>query len=80
MSEPIDIKTKKTIHSPTKNNFLKSRVLEQLEFNILTHWDTWGKFQQSWTSRAYLTFKDLDIKDEHIKRGITKSYLFFLIG
>jgi len=60
MSEPIDIKTKKTIDSPTQNNFLKSQVLEQLELNILSHWDTWGKFQQSWTSRAYLTFKDLD--------------------
>ena len=28
--------------------------------NILSHWDTWGKFQQAWTSRAYKAFKDLD--------------------
>ena len=60
MSEPIDIKTKKI--SPTKfyNKFEKSLVLDNLEKNILSHWDTWGKFQQAWTSRAYRSFKDLD--------------------
>ena len=26
----------------------------------MSHWDTWGKFQQAWTNRAYATFKDLD--------------------
>ena len=60
MSEPIDIKTKKTIPALSKNRFEKSLVLENLEQNILSHWDTWGKFQQAWTSRAYRSFKDLD--------------------
>ena len=60
MSEPIDIKTKKTIPSSSNNKFQKSLVLESLEQNILSHWDTWGKFQQAWTSRAYQSFKDLD--------------------
>ena len=60
MSEPIDIKTKKIISPNLKNNFEKSLVLDNLEQNILSHWDTWGKFQQAWTSRAYLSFKDLD--------------------
>ena len=60
MSEPIDIKTKKTIPSSSSNKFQKSLVLESLEQNILSHWDTWGKFQQAWTSRAYQSFKDLD--------------------
>ena len=31
-----------------------------MESNILSHWDTWGKFQQAWTNRAYRVFKDLD--------------------
>ena len=60
MSEPIDIKTKKIIPSVSANKFEKSLVLESLEQNILSHWDTWGKFQQAWTSRAYNSFKDLD--------------------
>jgi len=60
MSEPIDIKTKKIIPSGSKNKFQKSLVLDNLEQNILSHWDTWGKFQQAWTSRAYRSFKDLD--------------------
>ena len=60
MSEPIDIKTKKTIPSSSSNKFQKSLVLESLEQNILSHWDTWGKFQQAWASRAYRSFKDLD--------------------
>ena len=60
MSEPIDIKTKKIIPKRSKNRFEKSLVLESLEQNILSHWDTWGKFQQAWTSRAYKSFKDLD--------------------
>ena len=60
MSEPIDIKTKKIIPSSLENKFQKSLVLESLEQNILSHWDTWGKFQQAWTSRAYQSFKDLD--------------------
>ena len=60
MSDPIDIKTKKIIPSNSLNKFQKSLVLESLEHNILSHWDTWGKFQQAWTSRAYRSFKDLD--------------------
>ncbi|MBD1149994.1 hypothetical protein IDH12_01185 [Pelagibacterales bacterium SAG-MED29] len=60
MSETIDIKTKKIIPSGLTNKFEKSLVLESLEQNILFHWDTWGKFQQAWTSRAYRSFKDLD--------------------
>ena len=53
MNEPIDLKTKKIIPIKIENKFKKSLVLENLEQNILTHWDTWGKFQQAWTSRAY---------------------------
>ena len=60
MSEPIDIKTKKIIPSSSENQFNKFLVLENLEQNILTHWDTWGKFQQTWTNRAYKTFNDLE--------------------
>ena len=60
MSEPIDIKTKKTVPKKLENKFEKSLVLNNLEVNILSHWDTWGKFQQAWTSRAYKSFKDLD--------------------
>ena len=60
MSEPIDIKTKKIISPKLENKFEKSLVLDNLELNILSHWDTWGKFQQAWTSRAYKSFKDLD--------------------
>ena len=59
MTDPIDIKTKKII--PSKGSqFQKSLVLESLEENILSHWDTWGKFQQEWASRAYKSFKDFD--------------------
>ena len=59
MTDPIDIKTKKII--PSKGTqFQKSLVLESLEENILSHWDTWGKFQQEWASRAYRSFKDFD--------------------
>ena len=60
MNDPIDLKTKKIIPVKAENKFKKSLVLENLEQNILTHWDTWGKFQQAWTSRAYSSFKDLD--------------------
>ena len=59
MSQPIDIKTKKTIPS-IEPKFNKVLVLENLENNILSHWSTWGKFQQAWTSRAYKAFYDLD--------------------
>ena len=59
MSDPIDIKTKKIIPS-SQQKFDKALVLESLEQNLLSHWDTWGKFQQAWTNRAYRTFKDLD--------------------
>ncbi len=59
MSQPIDIKTKKTIPL-VEAKLDRALVLENLEKNILSHWDTWGKFQQAWTSRAYKAFKDLD--------------------
>ena len=59
MSQTIDIKTKKII--PEQDlKFDKTLVLENLERNILSHWDTWGKFQQAWTSRALAVFNDLD--------------------
>jgi len=60
MNDPIDIKTQKIITQPSKNNFDKTLVLEVMEKNIITHWDTWGRFQQVWSNRAYNTFKDFD--------------------
>tara|TARA_A100000164_G_C21850629_1_gene744784 strand:+ start:202 stop:1221 length:1020 start_codon:yes stop_codon:yes gene_type:complete len=60
VTEPINIRTKKFISKDNQISFDKSLVLANLEKNILTHWDTWGKFQQAWTNRAYNTFKDLD--------------------
>ncbi len=60
MSETIDIKTKKKILFTEKSSFNKALLTENLEANILNHWDTWGKFQQAWTSRAYKSFKDFD--------------------
>ncbi len=60
MSEPIDINTKRIISQKTQTKFDKNLVLETLEQNLLTHWDTWGKFQQAWVNRAYNTFKDVD--------------------
>ena len=59
MSQTIDIKTKKIIPQQ-EHKFDKMLVLEHLERNILSHWDTWGKFQQAWTSRALKAFNDLD--------------------
>ena len=59
MSQTIDIKTKKIIPQQ-EYKFDKNLVLEHLERNILSHWDTWGKFQQAWTSRALKAFNDLD--------------------
>ena len=60
MSEPIDIKTKKIVPELKSTKFDKSLVLDNLEQNILSHWETWGKFQQAWTNTAYKTFKDLE--------------------
>ena len=60
MSETIDIKTKKKILFTDKSSFNKTLLVENLEANILNHWDTWGKFQQAWTNRAYKSFKDFD--------------------
>ena len=60
MSQPIDIKTKKIIPQLKSTKFDKSLVLDSLEQNILSHWETWGKFQQAWTNSAYKTFKDLE--------------------
>ena len=59
MSQTIDLKTKKIIPQQDQK-FDKALVLENLERNILSHWDTWGKFQQAWTGRAYKAFHDLD--------------------
>ena len=60
MSDPIDIKTKKIIPTKKAEKFDKSLVLENLHQNIISHYDTWGNFQQSWTNKAYQTFKDFD--------------------
>jgi len=60
MSDPIDIKTKKIIPSVKLEKFDKSLVLENLERNLISHYDTWTNFQQSWTNKAYKTFKDFD--------------------
>ena len=60
MSDPIDIKTKKNIPQFTIHKFDKALVLDELEKNILTHWDTWGRFQQIWCNQAFNTFKDFD--------------------
>ena len=60
MNEPIDIKTKRIIPETITKGFNKALVLETLEKNIITEWDTWGRFQQVWTNRAYNTFKDFD--------------------
>jgi len=60
MSDPIDIKTKKIIPSVKIEKFDKSLVLENLEHNLIAHYDTWTNFQQSWTNQAYKTFKDFD--------------------
>ena len=60
MSEPIDIKTKKIILQPITKRFDKAVVYEALQKDIITHWDTWSKFQQVWANKAYKTFKDFD--------------------
>jgi len=60
MVDPIDIKTKKIFRESHKNKFDKDLVLDIMENNIISNWDTWGKFQQIWTNQAYNTFKDFD--------------------
>jgi len=60
MSEPIDIKTKKNFSQYIKQGFDKASVHESLQKNIISHWDTWGKLQSTWTNRAYKTFNDFD--------------------
>ena len=60
MNETIDIKTKKIISQSIKQGFDKAEVHEALGKNIVSHWDTWGKFQQVWNNKAYRTFKDFD--------------------
>jgi len=60
MSDPIDIKTKKIIPTAINARFDKSLVLDNLHANLISHYDTWGSFQQSWTNQAYKTFKDFD--------------------
>jgi len=60
MSDPIDIKTKKIIPTTAAEKFDRFLVLENLHQNIVSYYDTWGSFQQSWTNQAYKTFKDFD--------------------
>ncbi len=60
MSNPIDIKTKKIIQIKTNTKFDRALVLDNLHANLISHYDTWGSFQQSWTNKAYKTFKDFD--------------------
>ena len=60
MNDPIDINTKKVIPHQVQKGFDKAVVLETMEKNIITHWNTWGKFQQIWTNQAFNTFKDFD--------------------
>ena len=60
MSNPIDIKTKKIIPIAKTQKFHKYLVLENLQSNIVSHYDTWTNFQQAWTNSAYLAFKDFD--------------------
>ena len=83
MSDPIQIISKKIIPQEATTKFNKSLVLEHLERNILSHWDTWGKFQQAWTSRAYKSFNDLDkyvvlIYLIHLLFNTTWSIVFFV--
>ena len=60
MNDPININSR-NISSLKKNQlFEKAKVLDALEKDIISHWDTWIKFQQVWTNNAYMTFKDLD--------------------
>ncbi len=60
MGDPIDIKTKKTIPQLKNPKFDKFLVLENLEQNIVSHYDIWGNFQQIWVNKAYKAFKDFD--------------------
>ena len=60
MGEPVDIKTKKILPRTIEHGFNKAQVLEELQKNIISHWDTWGRLQSSWSNRAYKTFKDFD--------------------
>jgi predicted transcriptional regulator len=60
VNDPININSR-NISSLKKNQlFEKAKVLDALEKDIISHWDTWTKFQQVWTNNAYMTFKDLD--------------------
>jgi predicted transcriptional regulator len=60
VNDPININSR-NIFSLKKNQlFEKAKVLDALEKDIISHWDTWTKFQQVWTNNAYMTFKDLD--------------------
>ena len=60
MNDPVDIKTKKIFPQSVIKKFDKALVLEALEKDVISHWETWGKFQQVWTNRAYKTFNDFD--------------------
>ena len=61
MGDPIDIKTKQVFFKEThEDKFDRDLVLEIMEKNIVSNWDTWGRFQQIWTNQAFNTFKDFD--------------------
>ena len=60
MNDPININSRNIASLEKNQPFEKAKVLDALEKNIISHWDTWTKFQQAWTSNAYKTFKDLD--------------------
>ena len=60
MNDPIEKKTKKIIPTTKAEKFDRFLVLDNLHQNIISHYDTWGSFQQSWTNKAYKTFKDFD--------------------
>ena len=54
MGEPINIKTKKIIPQRSNFQFEKNIVLESLEQNIISHLNTWVKFQFHSAFRIFL--------------------------
>ena len=60
MIYPADVTTKNFLIKPDKNKFDRNLVFEEIEKNIIPHWNTWGKFQQVWTHQAFNIFKDFD--------------------
>ena len=60
MIYPADVTTKNFLIKHDKNKFDRNLVFEEIEKNIIPHWNTWGKFQQVWTHQAFNIFKDFD--------------------